>query len=280
MFTERELRKGLNTKAFGSRVFTFEKIDSTNNCAKALANVGKEEGIVVIAEEQTAGKGRLGRSWEANRGENLTFSILLRPKVSPEAINLLPLSVGVAIAEAIERVTRLKVECKWPNDLLLNGKKVAGILMESSMRENTIDFVVVGVGLNVNQTQFPPNLQTRATSLKLESKQEIDRARLFKEILASLETNYYAGMKTEFKSVMSSWLRRTPMLNKPIVISQQGTIISGFVRGLSPDGGLVLHTNGTEKTLYAGDVTILGDSPDKILPLDGSAKQSLATHNP
>jgi BirA family biotin operon repressor/biotin-[acetyl-CoA-carboxylase] ligase len=271
MFTERELRKGLNTKAFGNRVFTFEKIDSTNNCARALANVGKEEGIVVIAEEQTAGKGRLGRSWEANRGENLTFSILLRPKVSPEAINLLPLSVGVAIAEAIERLTRLKVECKWPNDLLLNGKKVAGILMESSMKENTVDFVVVGVGLNVNQTQFSPNLQARATSLKLESKQEIDRARLFKEILASLEANYYAGLKTEFKSVMSSWLRRTPMLNKPIVISQQGTIISGFVRGLSPDGGLVLQTNGTEKTLYAGDVTILGDS---------QAKQSLDTHTP
>lgn len=264
MFTERELRKGLNTKAFGSRVFTFEKIDSTNNCARALANVGKEEGIVVIAEEQTAGKGRLGRSWEANRGENLTFSILLRPKVSPEAINLLPLSVGVAIAEAIERVTRLKVECKWPNDLLLNGKKVAGILMESSMRENTVDFVVVGVGLNVNQTQFSPNLQARATSLKLESKQEIDRARLFKEILASLESNYYAGLKTEFKSVLSSWLRRAPMLNRPIVISQQGNIISGYVRGLSADGGLVLQTNGTEKTLYAGDVTILGDTPGPL----------------
>lgn len=276
MLTERELRKGLKTKTFGNKIYTFQTIDSTNNCAKAVANVGAAEGIVVIAEEQTAGKGRLGRSWQANPGENLTFSLLLRPQVPPEAINLLPLYVAVAVAQAIERTTNLKVECKWPNDLLINKKKVAGILIEGSMQQNTVEYIVIGLGINVNQTQFPKELLQKATSLRLESNHEIDRVKLFKEIILSLEANYKPSVDTRFQSVVPFWLDHATMINKPIVVSEQGNVITGIVKGLSKEGGLILQTKETEKTLFAGDVTILGEAPEQLFPFANTSTPTLS----
>lgn len=257
MFSEHFLRKGLKTRVFGNKIFTFDSIDSTNNCAKAVAGCGAAEGTVVIAEQQTAGRGRMGRPWQSNPNENLIFSIVLRPRLSADALNLLPLYVAVAISAAIEHVTGLKVECKWPNDILYNGKKVAGILIEGSIKQDTMDYVVIGVGINVNQVRFEGELSTRASSLKLESNKEVDRVRLFKEILAGLEKDYKLFQTSGFQSVVPQWMARSTMLNKTISISQQGTIISGVVKGLSPEGGLVLKSNDAEQTVFAGDVTVL-----------------------
>jgi BirA family biotin operon repressor/biotin-[acetyl-CoA-carboxylase] ligase len=267
MFTERELRKGLKTKVFGHKIYTFQTIDSTNNCAKAVASIGAREGIVVIAEEQKEGRGRLGRSWLANPGENLMFSLLLRPNVRPDAINLLPLYVAVAAAQAIEKTTGLKVECKWPNDLLVNKKKIAGILLEGSVQNGVVDYIVIGLGINVNQMQFPNDLLQKATSLKLELHKEIDRPSLFKEILSSLEIHYRHSASTGFESVLPFWSERSTMLNKSILVSQAGNVSSGIVKGLTRDGGLILQTAGAERTFFAGDVTILGETPEQLLPL-------------
>ncbi|MBI5474576.1 MAG: biotin--[acetyl-CoA-carboxylase] ligase [Ignavibacteriae bacterium] len=265
MFTERELRRGLRAKVFGNKIYTFQTIDSTNNCIKALANVGAAEGVVVLAEQQTAGRGRLGRTWLSQPEENLTFSVLLRPEVSTESINLLPLYVAVAVSQAIENSTGLRAECKWPNDLLIDKKKVAGILIESSMRQNRLEYVVVGLGLNVNQMQFTNGLLQKATSLKLETGKDFDRAKLLREILFNLETHYTQAVENDFKSVIPFWLSRTTMINKPIVVSQGNDIISGVVTGLSLDGGLVLQTNGRSQTMFAGDVTILADNPEQYM---------------
>ena len=278
MFTERVLRKGLKTKTFGNKIYTFQTIDSTNNCAKAVANVGATEGVVVIAEEQTAGKGRLGRSWLANPEENLTFSIILRPKISPEAINLLPLYVSVAVAQAIERSTSLKVECKWPNDLLINKKKVAGILIEGSIQQSIVEYVVVGLGINVNQTSFSNDLLQKATSLKLETGRQVDRIELFKSILSVFESSYPASLRGGFETTIPTWLTRSTMVNKPIMVSQQGNIINGVVKGLSKEGGIVLQANGSEKTLFAGDVTILSET-DPTGKLNTEATTPLMTAN-
>jgi BirA family biotin operon repressor/biotin-[acetyl-CoA-carboxylase] ligase len=258
MFSEQTLRKGLKTRLFGNKIYTFDTIDSTNSCAKAVAGCGAQEGTIIISEEQTAGRGRLGRPWQANKNENLMFSIVLRPNVAPDALNLLPLFVGVAIAEAVERTTRLKVECKWPNDLLINKKKCAGILIEGSVKQNMVEYVVIGVGLNVNQQQFTGELEKKATSLRLEAAKEIDRPRLFREILLSLEGSYKSVSSTGFQSVVPMWLKRSSMINQPISVSQQGNVFSGIVTGLSNDGSLILQSNGTEKKLFAGDVTIVG----------------------
>jgi BirA family biotin operon repressor/biotin-[acetyl-CoA-carboxylase] ligase len=257
MYTEQTLRKGLSARVFGNKIYTFESIDSTNNCAKAVAGCGATEGTVIISELQTAGKGRLGRSWNANANENLTFSLVLRPKVPPEALNLLPLYVAVGIAQAIEGMTKLKVECKWPNDLLINKKKVAGILAEGSIKQNMVEFVVIGVGINVNQRVFGVDLFGKATSLFLECQHELDRKTLFQNILVSLENHYRTVSKQGFQSIIPLWLSKSTMINKPISLSQQGSVISGVVKGLSTEGGLILQTNGALKTVFSGDVTVV-----------------------
>ena len=261
MFTEKILHKGLKTRSFGNKIYTFETIDSTNNCAKVVAGVGAQEGTVVIAEEQTAGRGRLGRLWHSNPHENLTFSIVLRPRIGNEGFNLLPLYAAVAVAEAIERITQLRVECKWPNDLIIDKKKVAGILIEGSFKDNASEYVILGIGINVNQQTFPNDLMQKATSLSLATNKEIDRAELFREVLRSLERHYQTIRSSAFPSILSAWLLRSSLIDKPISISQHGTLISGIVRGLNSDGGLIIQTNESTQTVFAGDVTVVDSSP-------------------
>lgn len=258
MLSEHIVRKGLRTKIFGGKIYTFDAIDSTNNCAKAVAGCGAQEGTVVIAEQQTQGRGRHGKSWFSRPNENLTFSLVLRPKLSPHAINLLPLYIAVAVAQSIERTVGVKVECKWPNDLLINKKKVAGILIEGSIKQNTVEYVVIGIGVNVNQTRFEGDLAQTATSLRLETSKQVDRIGLLTDTLHTLEQTYFPAHATGFQSVLPQWLSYATMINKPITISQQGSLLSGVVKGLSGDGGLILQTNGTERTVFAGEVTVIG----------------------
>ena len=257
MATEGELRNGLKARVFGSKIYTFDTIDSTNNCVRVLAGCWAPEGTVVFAEQQTAGKGRLGRSWFANPRENLTFSIILRPMGAAETLNVLPLCVGVALAEAIERSTGLEVVCKWPNDILIDGKKAAGILIEGSLRESTIDFVVVGIGLNVNQQTFAPEIASKATSLALAAGREFDRVRIFQDILSSLERHYRRVRQKGFDEIVPLWMSKSRMVGSRIAVSQNGTVLTGTVKGLTSHGELLLDHDGEERAFLAGDVTIL-----------------------
>jgi BirA family biotin operon repressor/biotin-[acetyl-CoA-carboxylase] ligase len=261
MRTTSEPRGEGSSPRFGKKVYTFQTIDSTNNCARALAGCQAEEGTVVIAEEQTAGKGRLGRAWLATPGENLTFSVILRPNLPPEEMNLLPLFVAVGIAAAVESAISMKVRCKWPNDLLLDGKKFAGVLMEGAVSNNAVDSVVVGIGINVNQTLFPPELAERATSLRLATGTFFDRDALFRAILLSLETEYDSLSASGFQQVLPRWLSYAPIVGRQVTISQDGSILAGTVRGISKHGGLILETSGEERVVFAGDVTILNMEP-------------------
>jgi BirA family biotin operon repressor/biotin-[acetyl-CoA-carboxylase] ligase len=258
MLTEQVLRRGLKTRLIGGKIYTFESIDSTNNCARALASCGAPEGTVVHSEAQTAGRGRLGRAWEANPNENLTFSLVLRPGSSPANVNLLPLLVAVAVAEGVKAVTGVSAECKWPNDLLLQGKKFAGILLEGSLKQEELEFVVVGIGINVNQEAFPEALSGKATSLRLATGQSVNREELFKVIVERLETHYLAMKPTGFSSVLPLWQSMSTMTGKTVSILEHGDTLTGVVRGLSPDGGLVLATSGADRTVFAGDVTVIG----------------------
>ncbi len=259
MYSSEALRTGLHTQRFGCKIYTFDTIDSTNNCARALAGCWADEGTVVIAEQQTAGRGRLGRPWVANPNENLTFSIILRPTIPADSINLLPLAVAVAVAGAVEKLTGLKPECKWPNDLILDNKKAAGILLEGSFKQNTVEWIVIGIGVNVNQTLFPGELESKATSLKLVAGRDIDRISLFHTILEQFERTYHTGSKSGFQSILPDWIARTRMIDRNISVLEHGTLLSGTVKGVSRDGGLILRSDGGERTLFAGDVTILGE---------------------
>jgi len=257
MISAADLKQGLKCSRFGERIHSLERIDSTNTFARSLAADGAAEGTVVVAEEQTAGKGRQGRRWLANRGENLTFSLILRPSILPNFINLLPLGVAVAVAHGLQHATSLPVYCKWPNDLLLRGKKVAGILMEGVYGRGELDFVVVGIGINVNQVTFPVEVNPRATSLALHLEAPVNRIALLRSVLESLEEEYDAMSSAGFQNILPAWLELAPMIGTRISADMQGTTVTGMVSGVTPEGALVLHTEAGDRTLFAGDVTIL-----------------------
>lgn len=248
------LHKGLKTTSFGRKIYAFDTIDSTNGCARAMAGAGAPEGTVVIAESQTSGRGRLGRPWVANPLENLTFSVVLRPGKS--SLNLLPLLTGVAVADALQESSGVEPDCKWPNDLLLGGRKVCGILLEGSLRDDDLEFAVAGIGINVNQTVFPPDIAASATSLRLTCGREFNREELLRTVLLHFERLYQAGRLEEFSSVPGLWTARTRMLGKPLLVRMQETTLEGRALRIAPDGGLVIATETGERTVYAGDVTL------------------------
>jgi BirA family biotin operon repressor/biotin-[acetyl-CoA-carboxylase] ligase len=255
MYSKEELQSGLNTRIFGKKIFTYDSIDSTNACAKTLAGTGTEEGTVVIAEHQTAGRGRLGRTWQAESGSNLLFSAIIRPKLEINKIGLLPFFAAAGVALALENVAGARCECKWPNDVLLNGKKCCGILMESSFQHNVLDYAIIGIGVNVNQKLFSEDLKDRATSLSQEYGREFDRRKIFQQIMKSLEL-LYAEVKTgKFEVTLHEWKARTKMFGKQVTLTQANGHLHGRAIALSADGGLVLATTDGQRVCYAGDVT-------------------------
>lgn len=261
MLSPEILRDGLQTKTFGKKIYSFETIDSTNSCARTLAACWAEEGTVVLSEEQTAGRGRLGRAWFSTPAENLTFSVVLRPQITPDIMNILSLLVAVGIARGLKEHAGVQVHCKWPNDILFRGRKLAGILLEGALSGDRVESVIAGIGLNVNQESFPEDLQSRATSLALASGHYHDRPKLFRGILATLEDEYLTQAGLGFKNVVNRWLEHAPMIGKRITVDNSGTEIEGTVSGISNSGGLVVASQSGEHTYLAGDVTILDMEP-------------------
>ncbi len=260
MYSKEELQNGLTTFIFGKKIFTYDSIDSTNTCAKTLASAGAEEGAVVIAEYQTAGRGRLGRTWQAESGSNLLFSTIIRPKLEINKTGLLPFFAAVGAAQALEVVTGEHFECKWPNDILINGKKCCGILLESSFQNNVLDYAVIGMGVNVNQKVFDGEIKDRATSLSRECGKEFDRRDVFHQIMTSLELLYSEVKIGNFTITLNEWKSRTTIFGKQITITQAGERLQGHAVTLSADGGLVLETPAGHRVCYAGDVIFTKES--------------------
>ena len=255
--TESEIRNYLTTRLFGRTIYAFDAIDSTNAKAKALALNGAEEGTLVIAEEQTAGKGRHGRTWLSENGKNLTFSILLKPMIPVERIGIISLFAAVAAAEAIENATGFPPVCKWPNDVLLNGKKVCGILTETVIQQNTLSSIVVGIGINVNQSIFAAELADRGTSLLLASGKTVDRLRLLSLALERMEHWYQKVSSRAFSEILNRWNCFCTMDGQTIRVDRRGRTITGIVRGFAEDGGLLIQVGDGEIKLLSGDVTLL-----------------------
>ncbi len=257
MLSKKQLQRGLKTSVVGKKLFVFESIDSTNACAKTLAETGTPEGTVVIADHQTSGRGRLGRSWVSQPGSNLLFSLVLRPGLARESAGLLTFFSAVFIARALEKATGQQVECKWPNDILINGKKCCGILLENSFSLNKLDFSVVGIGINVNQREFEGELADRATSLFREFGKEYDRTDLFQTLLQESDLLLARLKKGAVDEIMDEWNSRCRMFGKPVTVSQGESLVSGTAMRLSADGGLVVKTTAGQSTFYAGDVTVV-----------------------
>lgn len=251
------LRKRLKGSLFGKRVFHFFKTDSTNRVAMELGYAGEPEGTVVMAESQTAGRGRAGRSWHSEKGTGLYFTVLLRPRLAPAQAPLLTMLAGISAQAAIQAQTGLVPELKWPNDLLLNGKKVGGILTEMHAEPNAIRFVIVGIGINVNQEKFPAELSTIATSIRRESGRMTYRLELLARLLGQFETDYNRFLQEGPGFVVERFRSVSSFADGRRVRVETGAeSFMGTTAGLSPEGLLrVTKENGPLVTVIAGDVT-------------------------
>jgi BirA family biotin operon repressor/biotin-[acetyl-CoA-carboxylase] ligase len=250
------LRQRLKGSLFGKRIYHFFKTDSTNRVALELGHAGEPEGAVVLAEEQTAGKGRAGRAWQSDRAAGIYVTLLLRPRLAPVQAPLLTMMAGLSARAAIESRTGLAADLKWPNDLLLRGKKVGGILTEMHAEPSLVRFVIVGIGLNVNQEKFSGELGATATSLRLETGGQVSRLELLVLLLREFENDYNRFLRegpaavTEKFEAVSSYAS-----GKRVRVTSGAESFAGTTAGLGPEGLLLVkRDDGQVVTVISGDV--------------------------
>ena len=247
---------GLDAGVFGKNVVFRRQVGSTNDIARQLAEEHAPEGTIVIAEEQTAGRGRMGRTWESPPGVSLMQSILFRPNIETGLANRLVMAVGLAAAEACEAVADVRIDVKWPNDLQIGGMKVAGILPESALVGDRLAWVVVGIGINVNQ-EFAADhpLAGTATSLRMAAGREIDRLALLRETLVRLAV-WYGRIGDD--ALHGAWAARCVTLGRRVRVQVGDRVIEGLAEGLDPAGALwVQGDEGQRRRVSAGEATIV-----------------------
>ena len=255
IYNETTIADQIHTKWAGKTVHFARETDSTNLWIKRLAKEGAPEGTLALAEFQSAGRGRLGRSWEVPEGTSVMMSILLRPKFEPQYAPTLTLVMGMDVAKAVKKLG-FDVSIKWPNDVVVSHKKICGILTEMGVRDGKIDYAVIGVGINVNIREFPEEMADKATSLYLESGREFDRSQLPGLVMEAFEEYYekfaatcdLRGLKEEYESILANY-------NQPVRVLAKEPY-EGVARGIT-DGGelLVEKTDGTIVAVSAGEVS-------------------------
>ncbi len=247
-------------------IMLFDRVDSTNRVALDMASQGLPSGVVILAEAQEKGKGRLGRAWFSPRGVNLYFSLLLRPYQPVRDFPLFSLATSVALIEAIHRVTGLAVQIKWPNDIVLNDRKLAGILLESEVRGEQTPPLVVGVGVNVNidLAGFPPELQKIATSLQIALGHPVDRTDLLIEIFNRLAEQYRLVEDGNGKTLLIQAVRQhCQTLGRRVRVQTARQEFEGWAEDLQEDGALLIRMgDGNQRRILVGDVTHLREVED------------------
>ena len=247
----------LRTEWMGKKVHYFNSVDSTNSTAYQLALDGAKEGEVVIGESQEKGRGRLGRQWVSPPFLNLYLSVVLRPKIPPHQASLITFMAAVAAAETIERHSGLIPSIKWPNDLLLREKKVAGLLNEIHSETDRIHFIILGMGVNLNMDakEFPKDIRTQATSLKAEKGRPVSRKAFAALLLEELERWYEIFLKEGGTPVLKAWRDRAQIQGKEVRVTSFDEVLIGRAVDVDSDGALILETRGGErKRIVAGDV--------------------------
>jgi BirA family biotin operon repressor/biotin-[acetyl-CoA-carboxylase] ligase len=255
-----EVSFGLTSQFIGRPIIFKDKVDSTNNLAKKYADEGCDQGLTVIAEEQTGGKGRLSRPWQSPTGVGVWMSIVLRPKVEPLMAPQLALLAAAAVAGGISLYSGLKAEIKWPNDILIDGKKICGILTEMKSEMEYIHYCVIGIGINVNtpQESFSPDLLHKAGSLRMFTGKSLQRAGLIRSILQEIEKLYICWLKEGFEPVRKIWLEKSCTLNHNVAVNTPGgAIIEGLAKDIDESGALIIDQAGVLKKITAGDVHLV-----------------------
>ena len=260
LLSKYELESRINTQWLGKKIVYKETVDSTNAEVRRRAEEGEDNGLLVVADGQTLGKGRRGRNWESPKGTNLYFSMLLKPDFAPDKASMITLVAAYSVATVIRNTTGLDAKIKWPNDIVVGKKKVCGILTEMSMERDYIHHVVVGIGINVNEENYSIELEQMATSLKKEMGNLVLRANLLCDILSQFEKDYLTFLAAEsLKPFVEEYNRM--LVNKGAlvkVLDPKGEF-SGIAGGISEDGRLnVFKENGQIEAVYAGEVSVRG----------------------
>jgi BirA family transcriptional regulator, biotin operon repressor / biotin---[acetyl-CoA-carboxylase] ligase len=254
-----EICDGLETRIFGKRVYYFHTVDSTQNFAIKLASKKIENGAMVISEKQTHGRGRLDRKWISPSG-GIWLSLILHPKFDVSISTIFPLITSLALAIAIEQILKIKPELKWPNDVTVNGKKIAGILVDASIESGTIDYLVLGIGINfkINPSEVEKNIRRTANyygiSTLLKKNENKSPVKLIQRFLFELERLYYILLKKESKFLIKEWTKRSSTIGKRITIALPSGMLRGKAVRIDGDGALVISNKGITQRIIVGDV--------------------------
>jgi BirA family biotin operon repressor/biotin-[acetyl-CoA-carboxylase] ligase len=253
-----EVKKKLKTKILGKEVLSYRSLGSTNQLGFRLAEAGIREGTLIVADEQTQGRGRMGRSWHSPPGLGLWTSVILRPNIPPFKAPGLSICAGLALAQTIKKLTGLDARIKWPNDCLINGLKVGGILLELSAELDRTNFVIAGVGVNVNHLpkDFPKKLSGRATSVRIEWGEEISRVKLLTSFLQRFESVYLDFKKRGLSPQRQLIKKFSSLLGKKVAVRFGRERIEGLAQDIDDSGSLVIMTPKGERVVRAGEVTV------------------------
>lgn len=252
-----EILYGLGTRTLRGPIYHFETTASTSDTAKTLGVRGVAEGALVVAETQTAGRGRLGRHWVSPPGTGIYASLLLRPPLPPQELPQITLSTAVAMVRALTRAVGVTPGIKWPNDLILKGKKLGGILTEMETESDQIRYLVVGLGLNVNTPDFPPELADTATSLLLAEGRPFSRVLLLRAWLEEFEALYARFLAHGFPEILEEWKQHSVTLGKCVAVRQGLRSIEGLALEVGDDGALLLETAlGEVVRVTSGEITL------------------------
>lgn len=254
-----EIKEDLETKTFGKKgIEYFKEIDSTNIKAKDLAEGGAPEGTVIIAEKQVMGRGRKGRTWLSPEGDGIYASLILRPAMAPSGAPKITLMTAVAVAEALLSLVQIKITIKWPNDIMVRGKKLAGILTEIATDMDAVNYIIVGLGLNVNTPlqNLSEELKDRATSIYIETGEPLSRTRLVRAYLEYFEKYYEMFKANNFTPIMNRWKQLSNIIGQKITVDVIGRKHVGEVTDIDDEGVLILKDDeGGYQRIFSGDIT-------------------------
>lgn len=260
VLSKEEIESQMQTDCFGKHVVYYEETDSTNTRVKRLAEQGERQGTLVVADRQSAGKGRRGRGWESPKGENIYMSLLLRPEIEPSKAPMLTLVMAYSAALAIREQEGLEVGIKWPNDLVAGTKKICGILTEMNAEIDYINYVVIGVGINVNVRNFPEELREKATSLLNENGKEVRRAVLIAKIMRLFEQNYERFLKEQnLAFLQETYNQLLVSRGREVTVLEPGHEYRAHAIGINDTGELLVRKeDGKEEAVFAGEVSVRG----------------------
>lgn len=254
---EYKIKNNLNTRLIGQgSIVVYDETDSTNKQAFNLASQGMAEGSIIIAENQSSGKGRLGRHWVTFPGQGIYFSMILRPPISPSKASGLTIVAAVALSFTLDEFKITNHEIKWPNDILINGRKASGILSEMKASPDSIDFIILGIGINLNVSSesWPDEIKDIAVSIKDASGAEIDRCSFLQALLYNFEKYYFMFLDGNFSEIIDIWKNRSGIINKKIRATLIDESFTGTVTSINKEGFLVVATESGERLINSGDI--------------------------